>query len=824
MKLRLLSRSIRTKFVVVGLAAVLAVGLAGLFETAVVQRLLRDESRAHVLDIAKQAAFIAGPLIAFDSQSELGKALELLRAEPDFAYAQVTDNTGKPLATVGRAATEPCAAGGEPRVSNHGGILHVSLSVVDSGVTWGCLQLGTSQDQTERDVGKIRTIAVAASLLTMLTMVVAGVYLSRSIASPMVRLATVAGRIGRGEWDATIDVHGRDEVGALADSFRTMVDELRQTTVSKTYVDDIVQSMADSLVVINARGKIEMANRATHALLGYDEGSLVGEAIQRITAGAEAASATDTPPLREHSYPIEREYIARDGQRIPVLVSTAAMRSEGNHLICLAQDLRERKRAEDELRVAKEKAEDANRAKSAFLANMSHEIRTPLNAVIGYTQLMLRDPALGKLTKDYLNIINRSGEHLLDLINEVLDMSKIEAGGMTANVEPFDVVQLVADLAAMFTLRASSKGLRFDVIEAPDIERTVAGDQGKIRQVLINLVGNAIKFTDTGHVKLEVTVSRRPDGQLWLSARVEDTGVGIGASEQGKLFQPFTQTQSGINLQAGTGLGLAISAQYARLMGGQITVSSEAAAGTVCLFEIPVQPVDAASPIRVARNRSVAGLVPGSTTPRVLIVDDEPDNRGWLNAVLTSVGFDVREADNGEAAVREWNTWHPQLVLMDLRMPVMDGLEATRRIRKSSPGTETVIIALTASAMNEDRSSVMQAGADELVVKPCREGDLLETIRVHLGLAYVYADQATEQELTPIDDSLRPSKSDGVDTLPVDWADDMRRAIFNGENDRVNDLIGHLPRRDAEFARALQRLADRYEYDALTQLLDRARP
>jgi PAS domain S-box-containing protein len=456
--------------------------------------------------------------------------------------------------------------------------------------------------------------------------------------------------------------------------------------------------MADSLVVIDPRGKILMANRATHALLEYDEGSLVGEPIQRITAGAEGSSTTEPLPLRAHSYQTESEYIASDGRRIPVLVSTTAMRSEGNHLICLAQDLRERKRAEGELRVAKEKAEDASRAKSAFLANMSHEIRTPLNAVLGYTQLMLRDPALEKLAKDYLNIISRSGEHLLALINDVLDMSKIEAGGMTANVQPFDVAQLVADLAAMFKLRASSKGLRFDVVEAHDVVRTVLGDQGKIRQVLINLVANAIKFTDRGHVKLEVTVSGRPNGQLWLSARVEDTGVGIAASEQGKLFQPFTQTQSGIRLQAGTGLGLAISAQYARLMGGRITLTSEVGTGTVCLFEIPVQAVDEASAIRVAPNYLYADQAPG------------PDE---------------------------------------------------------APGPD-------------------------------------------------------DQELTSIDGSVRALKAEALDTLPVEWADDMRRAIFNGDKDRVNELIAHIPQRDAEFARALQRLADRYEYDALTELLDRA--
>jgi PAS domain S-box-containing protein len=836
MRIRRLSSSIQTKFLLVGLAAAVAVGLAAVLGVTTAQGLLREQARDNAVDVAKQVAFIAGPLIAFDSHSELKKALELLRADPDFAYAQVRDNAGKPLATVGPVVTQPCEAGGEPRISNRGGVLHITMAVVDDGATWGCLQLGTSEDRTELAVGKMRTAAAVASLLTLLTMVTAGVYLSRSIASPMVRLANVAARIGRGDWDATIDVQGGDEVGALADSFRTMVVELRQTTVSKTYVGDILESMADSLVVIDSLGKIQMANRATHALLNYDEGRLVGEPIERITLDAEAASATEPPFLRRPSYQIEREYIARGGQRIPVLVSTTAMRSEGSHLICLAQDLRERKRAESDLRVAKEKAETANRAKSAFLAHMSHEIRTPLNAVLGYSQLLLRDTALEKVAKDYLNIINRSGEHLLALINDVLDMSKIEAGGMTVNVQPFDVPQLVVDLAAMFKLKASSRGLRFEVVEASDTVRTdavrtIASDQGKIRQVLINIVGNAIKFTDRGHVKLEVTVSRRPDGRLWLSARVEDTGVGIAASDQSKLFQPFTQTQSGVRLQSGTGLGLAISAQFARLMGGRITMTSEVGTGTVCLFEIPVQPVDAASPaVSVTTNHQVVGFLPGSTVPRVLVVDDEPDNRGWLHGLLTAVGFDVREADNGEAAVREWHTWHPELVLMDVRMPVMDGLEATRRIRMSAPGTGPVILAITASVMDEDRRGVMQAGADELIVKPCREADLLEKIRVHLGLTYVYADQASgspgrpahdAQALTPIGDSAPSAHADALDNVPIEWADDMRRAIFNGENDRVNELIAVIPLRDAEFARALQRLADRYEYDALTQLLDK---
>jgi CheY-like chemotaxis protein len=208
----------------------------------------------------------------------------------------------------------------------------------------------------------------------------------------------------------------------------------------------------------------------------------------------------------------------------------------------------------------------------------------------------------------------------------------------------------------------------------------------------------------------------------------------------------------------------------------------------------------------------------------VLIVDDEPDNRGWLNALLTSVGFEAREADNGETALREWDTWHPQLVLMDVRMPVMDGLEATRRIRRGSPGSGPVIIALTASALEEDRHNVMEAGADEVILKPFREAELLEKIRAHLGLAYVYADQATEPKIDATDDAVPSLTSAALETLPVEWAHDMRRAIFNGEKDLVNELIARIPQRDAEFARGLQRLADRYEYDALTQLLDEVRP
>ncbi len=370
-----------------------------------------------------------------------------------------------------------------------------------------------------------------------------------------------------------------------------------------------------------------------------------------------------------------------------------------------AMDVTERKLAEDELRKhrenledmvrhrteqlaeAKARAEAANRAKSSFLANMSHELRTPLNAVLGFSRLLKNDPDVTPPQQETLDIIVRSGEHLLNLINNVLDMAKIESGQVALKESEVDLHRLLHEMQSLMGVGAVEKGLRFALEHDPDLPRFVAVDAGKLRQVLLNLLGNAIKYTDSGGVKLRARLaSIHGSEKANVRFEVEDSGPGISQEDCQRIFFPFVQLGDQAPAQAGTGLGLAICKQYVELMGGQIGVTSQPGKGSVFYFEIPVSILPSVAERDELKHRRILGLAEGQPRHRLLIVEDQPENRLLLRRLLAPLGFELREAANGQEAVALFEQWHPDLIWMDIRMPVMDGLEAVRRIRATQAG------------------------------------------------------------------------------------------------------------------------------------------
>ena len=401
----------------------------------------------------------------------------------------------------------------------------------------------------------------------------------------------------------------------------------------------------------------------------------------------------------------------------------------------LEQRVRERTA---ELAKAKEAAEVANQMKSTFVANMSHEMRTPLNNILGFTQLLRRSHGLNQDQQENVNIIARSGEYLLKMIDQVLDLSKIESGHSILNEINFDLYLLLDELKDLFQLKADDKGLQLFFERDTHVPQYVRIDKLKLRQVLINLLDNAIKYTQKGIVTLRVGGELGKYQQpTTIHFEVEDTGAGIAPEELDKLFEPFVQTQSGMEAQEGTGLGLPISQNFVQLMGGELTVSSKVGHGTAFKFEIPVRIIDAQEvQNQEPQSRDIA-LEPNQPRYRVLVVDDKATNRRLLVKLLEPLGFEIEEASNGQEAVAIWERWEPHLIWMDMRMPVMDGYEATKQIKSQLKGQATVIIAITASILEEERAVVLSVGCDDFVRKPLRESVIFEKIAEHLGVRYL---------------------------------------------------------------------------------------
>jgi PAS domain S-box-containing protein len=504
-----------------------------------------------------------------------------------------------------------------------------------------------------------------------------------------------------------------------------------------------------------------------------------------------------------------------------------------------AMDVTERKLAEDELRKhrehleemvrhrteqlaeAKARAEAANREKSRFLANMSHELRTPLNAVLGFSRLLKTGSDVTPHQQETLDIIVRSGEHLLSLINNVLDMAKIESGRMVLDESEVDLHQLLHEMQSLMGVGAVEKGLRFALERDPDLPQFVAVDAGKLRQVLLNLLGNALKYTDSGGVKLTARLARiQGSEKAEIRFEVADSGPGIPQEDCQRIFLPFVQVGGQITTQAGgTGLGLAICKQYVELMGGQIGIASEPGKGAVFYFSIPVRVLPSVAEPEAPKQGRVLGLAEGQPSYRLLIVEDQAENRLLLQRLLNPLGFELREAANGREAVALFEQWHPHLIWMDIRMPVMDGLEAVRRIRATKAGAATKIIALTAHALEEERKPIMAAGCDDLVRKPFREQDLFDVLARHLRLKFIYEQPPNAKTTQGVPElTVRPEQ---LQSLPAQLLQDLHQAVLELDTRRAQTLIAQVTERDAPLGRALNTLATQLDYKRLLKLLEK---
>ncbi len=482
----------------------------------------------------------------------------------------------------------------------------------------------------------------------------------------------------------------------------------------------------------------------------------------------------------------------------------------------IARDITERKQAE-QMRLAKEAAEAATQAKSAFLANMSHEIRTPMNAIMGFAQLLRRDPSLSPQQREGIEAIASASDHLLELINDILDISKIEAGRIRLNPAPFCLHDMLDKLEQMFRSRAEAKGITLAMERDDHTPEYILADEGKLRQVFTNLIGNAVKFTEQGGVAVRVSaaeVAATPD-LLHVMVEIEDTGLGISEADQQRLFQPFEQASAGVKT-GGTGLGLAISEKIVEMMGGEIRVESEWGRGSCFRFHVVVQPCEAGLQEKEARHRSVIGLPADVGPVRVLIVDDVPDNRTLLAALLKPVGFQVEEAANGQEALHVVERWSPHVVFMDIRMPVMDGYEATRIIHATEAGRATRIIAVTASALDDAELKTKQAGMDAHIRKPFRAEEIFASLERLLDLRFVYEDEKDGGG----DDTPRLALTrEAMAALPTDLLDGMRQALEMGDMGSLVELTGQIETANPAAASALRALADQYRYETLARLL-----
>ena len=720
------------------------------------------------------------------------------------------------------------------------------IEVGDRFIGWVRVELTRATANTNLRKIAIAGFAIAIFFVLIITIISTG--LAHRLTNGLDRLVKVANDAEHGREFKREDIKRNDEIGLLAAHLYRMLDAIEEGKKAQfentAKLRAIFETLHDLVWLKDSKGIYLACNPMFERFFGARESEIVGKTDYDFISRelADFFRVNDNKAINAGKPTINEEWVTFADTGIRALLETVKtpMYDANGRLIGvlgIGRDITERKQAEAELKqhrdhlenlveertlalsVAKEAAEAANIAKSTFIATMSHELRTPLNAVLGFSELMSRDESTSPVQKETLGIINRSGTHLLSMINDVLDISKIEAGRLELDIRAFDLIKLLNDIGEMINVRAVSNQLCFSINLAADIQRFVKSDSGKLRQIIINLLGNAVKFTKYGEISLHAhTEPSLSADRLMLVIEVTDTGVGIPKDKQDELFKPFVQlVQENADVK-GTGLGLASSKSLTELMGGHISVNSKLGKGSTFKIELPVAPASL-SDIAVEENyREVKSLAPDQPAWRLLVVDDSEDNRLLLVTMLVDSGFQVREAENGQEAINVFEQWQPDLIWMDMRMPVMDGYDATVKIRQLEHGNEVKIIALTASAFIDQHNDIIKAGCDAVLHKPFHIPEIFAALSKQLGVKFVYQNE-------PVTASSPTSKiiPEMLIILPLELREQLREAALELDMDQIDAVIVQIRAIDSEIADSLEALEKGYQFDKIIQLVDESK-
>ncbi len=678
--------------------------------------------------------------------------------------------------------------------------------------------------------------ATLKGIIILVVLVIVGatilaLYFSSLLTRPLSLLTQASQNFAKGEYNVPLPKSSEDEIGMLVGAFNTMKEKVEQRIIahkeSERRLQSLVDNISDAVITIDKNGIVQSFNTSASKMFLYSQQKVIGKNVNMLMQDPHASQHDSY--LKNYwetgvakIIGIGREVVGKrkNGETFPLDLRVNAVQEEERCLfIGIARDISDRKAIEalteksrQEAHNARLVAESANRAKSAFLANMSHEIRTPMNAILGYTQILNRKLKDEEDKKALKNILN-SGDHLLSLLNEILDISKIEAGKMEINLGDFDLNCMVESLFGMFNDKCTTQGLNFHSTGLGNAY-WVQGDETKVRQILINLLGNAVKFTDSGWVRFDVRFTKEETFRF----EVSDSGPGIPSNIQEHIFDPFWQSESG-NKKGGTGLGLAITKTQIELMGGSLRLNSKEGEGAQFIVELPLPPVDRIPLASEENLKKVSHLAPGFNV-RALVVDDVFQNRDMLMQILKEVGVEVHEAENGQKALDLVYSTDPpfDIVFMDARMPVLNGMKATTKIREKFSRNQLKIVAITASVIQNRRRSFLIAGADDFIYKPFRINDIFNCLKRLLKVEFEYEKEMDLPEKPDTANSFDPSKI----KIPAEKLNALKNAVDLYQLTEIESLLSQVSSNDdngKNLVETLEPFLEKYDFAKIQEIL-----